>query len=526
MNRRVNIRVTSRKDDVVKSISPITPESPSMKSTPKVIEEGIIDVDRMMRNSYTSSLCQRITQEAQSNFEGDMFSLRVEGSKLMVTNKRKNTCEEVPLLSITKADRDKESSAWVLFCKDMKMVFLGVSSRSPVTWINDGLHCWNLRVGMQTGVNGSSMLYSVNGFCTSLSQKTKQLWYVQEFNTGYRLCDTYPQQLVMPENVHYEEVEQAATHCVNGRFPVVAWVHPSNMVSLIRGSETRCNSEKRYYMDTQLLFKYSGMRELHIIDFVTREAEEVSSLHDLMRIQQVHFPEEIGLSGHYSEYTELFFEKQYDFIMSSIDQLPWILDISKMLESVKKVNRLLSQKIAVMVQSHDGTDIPAVVISLVMICGDPNYRTIAGLFSLIEKEWVLMGYPFARCNGIGKDASLYTNEPVAFILFIHCLEALRQQNPRSFEFTSELLIFILDELYKGRCDTFMFNNERQRRRELTGIQTYSLFDAYRLTQRAMRNPLYQPIDSFTVSSNILTIPLWTQYYLRYIDWDIAKFHVC
>lgn len=41
--------------------------------------------------------------------------------------------------------------------------------------------------------------------------------------------------------------------------------------------------------------------------------------------------------------------------------------------------------------------------SLVQVMLDPFFRTIAGFQSLIQKEWVMAGYPFLdRCNHLKK----------------------------------------------------------------------------------------------------------------------------
>lgn len=42
----------------------------------------------------------------------------------------------------------------------------------------------------------------------------------------------------------------------------------------------------------------------------------------------------------------------------------------------------------------DGYNVSAVIVSLVQICTDRFYRTVAGLNALIEKEWIALGHPF------------------------------------------------------------------------------------------------------------------------------------
>ena len=49
-------------------------------------------------------------------------------------------------------------------------------------------------------------------------------------------------------------------------------------------------------------------------------------------------------------------------------------------------------------------DLACVVSSLVQIMADPHYRTISGFESLVQKEWVAMGYPFTTRSGLVTDS--------------------------------------------------------------------------------------------------------------------------
>jgi len=55
--------------------------------------------------------------------------------------------------------------------------------------------------------------------------------------------------------------------------------------------------------------------------------------------------------------------------------------------------------LSVSLTEEEGRDLSCIIASLVQVMLDPYFRTITGFQSLIQKEWVMAGYPFLdRCN--------------------------------------------------------------------------------------------------------------------------------
>lgn len=55
--------------------------------------------------------------------------------------------------------------------------------------------------------------------------------------------------------------------------------------------------------------------------------------------------------------------------------------------------------LSILLTEEEGRDLSCIVASLVQVMLDPYFRTITGFQSLIQKEWVMAGYPFLdRCN--------------------------------------------------------------------------------------------------------------------------------
>ena len=56
----------------------------------------------------------------------------------------------------------------------------------------------------------------------------------------------------------------------------------------------------------------------------------------------------------------------------------------------------------------ESRDTSAIISSLAQLIMDPYYRTIHGFQSLVQKEWVMLGHPFA--NRFGRTADSETKQ--------------------------------------------------------------------------------------------------------------------
>ena len=104
----------------------------------------------------------------------------------------------------------------------------------------------------------------------------------------------------------------------------------------------------------------------------------------------------------------------------------------------------------------DGWDRTAQLTGLTAIMLDPFYRTIEGLFIVIEKEFVSFGHQFEhRC---GKTTHKETS-PV-FLQFLDSLFQLVSQFPTKFEYTSRMLSLFSTLCYSGLFINFNKNCEK------------------------------------------------------------------
>ena len=139
-------------------------------------------------------------------------------------------------------------------------------------------------------------------------------------------------------------------------------------------------------------------------------------------------------------------------------------------------NSILMGHTSVIVHDPTGRDYTTLLVSLVQLMVDPYYRTVIGLESLIQKEWVTKGHPFGLRLALVKEATkggkswLFNKEekdddesPV-FILFLDCVHQLWTQFPSRFGFTEQFLLLLIDSVYMCLFETFLFNSEFERKK--------------------------------------------------------------
>eukprot|EP00069_Balaena_mysticetus_P018662 bmy_11616T0 len=132
--------------------------------------------------------------------------------------------------------------------------------------------------------------------------------------------------------------------------------------------------------------------------------------------------------------------------------------------SAELVYMLESKRLSVVLQEEEGRDLSCIVASLVQVMLDPYFRTITGFQSLIQKEWVMAGYPFLdRCNHLKRSEK----EAPVFLLFLDATWQLQEQCPAAFEFSETYLAVLHDSTRVALFGTFLFNSPHQRVQQST-----------------------------------------------------------
>lgn len=140
----------------------------------------------------------------------------------------------------------------------------------------------------------------------------------------------------------------------------------------------------------------------------------------------------------------------------------WFPMIQTIIAGAVTIADTIVQKRSAIVHCSDGWDRTPQLTSTAQILLDPYYRTIEGFAVLIEKEWVSFGHKFSERYGHGSNRSKYqdTERSPVFIQWLDVVFQLIFQKPSSFEFKSNLLVFLACHVYSCRYGTFLFDCEK------------------------------------------------------------------
>ncbi len=376
-----------------------------------------------------------------------------------------------------------------------------------------------------------------------------ETWRITRINDKYKLCDTYPAILAVPQAATDEELQSVASFRSRGRLPVLSWLHPESQASITRCSQpmtgisghrssddekyiqlimdANAQSHKIYIMDarpqTNALANKTrggGLENEHLYN-AEIQFLGISSIHvmreSLRKLTDLCFP------GNTEDGGARFYEE--------LEATQWLAHIRLILSgAVRVVDKIEYQKTSVVVHCSDGWDRTAQLTSLSMIMLDQYYRTLTGFEVLIEKEWLSFGHKFAQRIGHCEDKPNDDNRSPVFLQWLDCVWQLTKQFPTAFEFNEFLLITIADNVYACLYGTFLCNTEQQRRNEGLTSKTRSLWSMVNSFKHEFLNPLYSASPSHSMISvtsaqarDYVIIPrcsapfiqLWTSYFCRW-----------
>ncbi|KAF0979252.1 hypothetical protein FDP41_001595 [Naegleria fowleri] len=376
-------------------------------------------------------------------------------------------------------------------------------------------------------------------------------WRICTLNQGYKICDTYPSQFLVPCNLSDEEVKAAAEFRSRGRIPVLSWYDPESQLSLTRSAQPMIGLNitgkitKKHigdYRTIESIMQASDkpQQRLMIVDLRPRANAEANRVIKgagyeknykncelrFMNIENIHV-----VRNSFARLADIC----HDFggvelnWYSKVESTLWLEHLRSILMAAHFcVDVFFRERTSILTHCSDGWDRTSQVVCLFQIMVDPYCRTIEGFAVLIEKEWCSFGHQFQKRVGHGSRQTFFTDErgPI-FVQFIDCVYQMMRQHPTAFEFNELFLIFLLDNLYSCRFGTFLFDNERERVRNKVFEKTHSIW-TYLLNRNIIAeyegcgtnylNPFYDPENTtYTIYPDLRhsSIQLWSTYWLRY-----------
>ncbi|KAL9642844.1 hypothetical protein ABK040_015815 [Willaertia magna] len=367
-------------------------------------------------------------------------------------------------------------------------------------------------------------------------------WRVSCINHQYKVCDTYPEQLIVPREISDEMLIAAAAFRSKGRIPVLTWVHPSNKCCISRSSQpmvgitrARCREDEELIEGIR---RASNCEKLQIFDCRPRAnawantvmgkgyenvAYYTNCAIEFMNIDNIH-----TMTNSLHLLQKLIQKPSNDtYWLSSLENSGWLKHTKVILQAALKVVHSIERlRTSVLVHCSDGWDRTAQICALSQLLLDPYYRTIEGFEVLIEKDWVSFGFKFLDRVGHlvpkSKNASSDEVSPV-FLQFIDCVWHIFQQFPTSFEFNEAFLIAILDNLYSSKYGNFLHNCQKQREEDHVTKDTVSLWSYINHNKELFINEFYVPPSDRNISATLivntdmetLVAHFWISYFFRY-----------
>lgn len=328
-------------------------------------------------------------------------------------------------------------------------------------------------------------------------------WYISKVNNEYKLCDSYPRCLAVPQFVENTNLlEKIAQFRSRGRFPVLSWLSPAPAyVPILRSAQPQCGMFNRRSTEDESYLRFIaercsssnsstittgattsgslGVKYLYIYDarpfknalanYTSGGGYENEKYYTwcklvFLNIENIHAMRD-SLGATNSE----------QFHVTTLENSKWLEHIRLILEGALTIVDKIESGHPVLVHCSDGWDRTAQLTSLSMLLLDKYYRTIEGFEVLIEKEWVSFGHKFGTRMGHGSDRHSDSDRSPIFIQFIDCVWQVMQDQPHVFEFNEKLLLTILQHIYTCQFGTFLMDSDYDREKYDLKSKTISLW---------------------------------------------------
>lgn len=349
-------------------------------------------------------------------------------------------------------------------------------------------------------------------------------WRLSHFNFNYQVSPLMIEILIVPQSVTDIIIIDAVEKFRNRFCPVWVWGTPKG-AALVRMADllpTITDRTEENKLLEHIRKSHPEKKPPYIIDLTNPSPKEINSSY--LKLRDLCTPENPRIF------------KQQDFkFYGLLDSTKWLTHVSTCLsKAVEAAEQLEKYNSTVVLQEGNGQDLNCVVSSLTQIILDPFFRSKLGFQSLIQKDWVAMGHPFA--NRLGHILSKEIEPSPVFLLFLDCVWQLIQQYPTAFHVSETYLTTLWDSVYITVFDTFLFNSQHHRNLASSGnsnshppLILRSVWDwREQFSEKDIAlfcNPLFD--DSFEEvlrpSTGLQNLEVWGQNYFRWIpDLEIPR----
>uniref|UniRef100_A0A673C9R6 phosphatidylinositol-3,5-bisphosphate 3-phosphatase n=1 Tax=Sphaeramia orbicularis TaxID=375764 RepID=A0A673C9R6_9TELE len=401
---------------------------------------------------------------------------------------------------------------------------------------------------------------------------TQNAWRISDINSKFRLCHSYPQQLLVPAWITDKELENVAAFRSWKRFPAVVYRHLSTGAVIARCGQPEVSWWGWRNADDEHLVQsiakacavdgssrkhlpngnYTNGSELTDTDFESSmtNSSEVETLaiqpHKLLILDARSYAAAVAnrAKGGGCECPEYYPNCEVAFMsmanihtirksfqslrflctqmpdpanwLSALEGTKWLQHLSLLLKAaLLVVNAVDRDHRPVLVHCSDGWDRTPQIVALSKLLLDPYYRTIEGFQVLVETEWLDFGHKFADRCGHGENSEDLNERCPVFLQWLDCVHQLQRQFPCSFEFNEAFLVKLVQHTYSCLFGTFLCNSGKEREDRHVQERTCSVWSLLRPANRTLRNMLYSSHSETVLHPvcHVRNLMLWTAVYL-------------
>nr|XP_044988938.1 myotubularin-related protein 3 isoform X2 [Jaculus jaculus] len=402
-------------------------------------------------------------------------------------------------------------------------------------------------------------------------------WRISNINEKYKLCGSYPQELIVPVWITDKELESVASFRSWKRIPAVVYRHQSNGAVIARcgqpevswwgwrsaddehlvqsvakacASDSRSSGGKFPTRNRPRDFSHGG--DLSDVEFDsslsnTSGAESIAiQPQKLLILDARSYAAAVAnrAKGGGCECPEYYPNCEVVFMgmanihsirrsfqslrllctqmpdpgnwLSALESTKWLHHLSVLLKSALLVVHAVDRdQRPVLVHCSDGWDRTPQIVALAKLLLDPYYRTIEGFQVLVEMEWLDFGHKFADRCGHGENSDDLNERCPVFLQWLDCVHQLQRQFPCSFEFNEAFLVKLVQHTYSCLFGTFLCNNAKERGEKHTQERTCSVWSLLRAGNKAFKNLLYSSQSEAVLYPvcHVRNLMLWSAVYL-------------
>ncbi|KAG1655282.1 Myotubularin-related protein 10 [Nymphon striatum] len=255
-----------------------------------------------------------------------------------------------------------------------------------------------------------------------LKCKCESGWRISQLNESFKICDSLPEAFVVPNSPVDALLVRGAPHFTGHRLLKWCWGNKLGN-SIIRMAAL----DPAILESKQFQYMIENVERCH----PQKKTPRIFTLENLLpTYKDIHLSFQKFKQFCISENATDFWEQDAEFT-TGIESSKWLQNISLCLTVSRDVaSTVLSNKISVILVENDDRDMNCVISSLAQLILDPQFRTVQGFQSLIQKEWVAMGHRFSQRLGHVRDndqEECYGTVQSLLFLRLFCLTSPKQR---------------------------------------------------------------------------------------------------